>query len=69
MANVIYDNDKLYSTGARMPGRLRNKLVRLAEAEGRFVSESEMVRLLIDRAPEPLRQRRRQRPFGCHAAA
>ncbi len=37
----------------RIPVELRAKLLRLAIAEGRMVTESEMVRRLIERAPEP----------------
>ena len=72
--NWQYDPDKLYGTGARMSGETRNKLLALSRAESasqnRFVSESEMVRLLIERAEEPTpRTRKRARGYSVQAAA
>jgi Arc/MetJ-type ribon-helix-helix transcriptional regulator len=60
MQEQPYIPEKMYSTGARMPGVLRNKLARMAESEGRMCSESEMIRLLIERAQEPRRRQARR---------
>jgi len=43
---------KLEPIGARVPYEVKAKLRRLAEAEGRMITPSDMLRLLIERAPE-----------------
>jgi hypothetical protein len=52
------ERDPLYAgpiglAGARMPLAMRDKLKRLAEAEGRMITPSGMLRLLVKRAAEP----------------
>lgn len=46
------EGTKLTAVSARVPVELRAKLARLAEAEGRMITPSDMLRLLIERAPE-----------------
>jgi hypothetical protein len=56
------EEDPLYAgkasiVGVRMPEAMRKKLERLAEAEGRMVTPSAMIRLLVKRANEPGRKK------------
>ncbi len=64
-----YDPNKTYTAAARVSGEVRNKLLRLCVAEGRMVSESEMIRLLIQRAEEPRRKPVRRPRHEAHLAA
>ena len=53
------DPGKVTIVGVRMRPKLRAKLKRLAEAEGRMITEAAMLRILLRRADEPPRRRRR----------